>query len=114
MFIELTQKSSYWIVITYSVILEKSLLFKVKLNSSPWGLKESKATEHELKTHLTYLTVSVLTICNLESTLINSTFYVLKLEKAMAPHSSTLAWKIPWIEEPGRLQSMRSLRVGHD
>ena len=31
----------------------------------------------------------------------------------MAPHSSTLAWKIPWTEEPGRLQSMRSLGVGH-
>ena len=36
------------------------------------------------------------------------------LEKAMAPHSSTLAWKIPWAEEPGGLQSMGSLRVGHD
>ena len=36
------------------------------------------------------------------------------LEKAMAPHSSTLAWKIPWMEEPGRLQSTGSLRVGHD
>ena len=35
-------------------------------------------------------------------------------EKAMAPHSSTLAWKIPWTEEPGRLQSMGSLPVGHD
>ena len=33
---------------------------------------------------------------------------------AMAPHSSTLAWKIPWTEEPGRLQSMGSLRVGYD
>ena len=32
----------------------------------------------------------------------------------MAPHSSTLAWKIPWMEEPGRLQSMGSLRVGQD
>ena len=32
----------------------------------------------------------------------------------MAPHSSTLAWKIPWMEEPGRLQSIGSLRVGHD
>ena len=32
----------------------------------------------------------------------------------MAPYSSTLAWKIPWMEEPGGLQSMRSLRVGHD
>ena len=36
------------------------------------------------------------------------------LEKAMATHSSTLAWKIPWTEEPGRLQSMGSLRVRHD
>ena len=35
------------------------------------------------------------------------------LEKAMATHSSTLAWKIPWLEEPGRLQSMGSQRVGH-
>ena len=35
-------------------------------------------------------------------------------EKAMAPHSSTLAWKIPWMEEPGRLQSMGSIGVGHD
>ena len=36
------------------------------------------------------------------------------LEKAMAAHSSTLAWKIPWTEEPGRLQSMGSVRVRHD
>ena len=38
----------------------------------------------------------------------------LALEKAMAPHSRTLAWKIPWTEEPGRLQSMGLLRVRHD
>ena len=36
------------------------------------------------------------------------------LEKEMATHSSTLAWRIPWREEPGRLQSMGSQRVGHD
>ena len=36
------------------------------------------------------------------------------MEKAMATHSSTLAWKILWMEEPGRLQSMGSLGVGHD
>ena len=35
-------------------------------------------------------------------------------EKAVAPHSSTLAWKLPWTKEPGRLQSMGSRRVGHD
>ena len=36
------------------------------------------------------------------------------LEKEMAAHSSTLAWKIPWMEEPGGLQSTGSQRVGHD
>ena len=36
------------------------------------------------------------------------------LEKEMATHSSILAWRIPWIEEPGRLQSMGLQRVGHD
>ena len=36
------------------------------------------------------------------------------LEKEIAIHSSTIAWKIPWIEEPGRLQSMGSHKVGHD
>ena len=35
-------------------------------------------------------------------------------EKAMAPHSSTPVWQIPWMEEPGRLQSMGLQRVGHD
>ena len=39
---------------------------------------------------------------------------IILAEKAMATHSSTLAWKIPWTEEHGRLQSMGSLRVGHD
>ena len=38
----------------------------------------------------------------------------LSSEKAMAPHPSTLAWQIPWMEEPGRLPSMGSHRVGHD
>ena len=41
-------------------------------------------------------------------------FHFHALEKAMTPHSNTLAWKIPWMEEPGRLQSMGSLRVRHD
>ena len=43
-----------------------------------------------------------------------SRWVVLKPEKAMAPHSSTLAWKIPWMEEPGGLLSMGSHRVRHD
>ena len=48
-----------------------------------------------------------------ESLIIYMFIYIL-LEKAMAPHSSTLSWKIPWAEEPGGLQSMGSRRVGHD
>ena len=39
---------------------------------------------------------------------------VMHREKAMAPYSSSLAWRIPWMEEPSRLQSMGSLRVRHD
>ena len=56
---------------------------------------------HEIKRHL-LLGRKVMT--NLDN----------MLEKAVAPHSSTLAWKIPWTEEPGGLQSMGSLRVRHD
>ena len=42
------------------------------------------------------------------------TFHFPALEKEMATHSSVLAWRIPWMEEPGRLPSMGSHRVGHD
>ena len=45
---------------------------------------------------------------------LNKVCLVKAMEKAMAPHSSTLAWKIPWTGEPGGLQSMWSRRVGHD
>ena len=41
-------------------------------------------------------------------------YLVFCTEKAIAPHSSTLAWRVPWMEEPGGQQSMGSLRVGHD
>ena len=44
----------------------------------------------------------------------NDSFCPTVMEKAMAAHSSTLAWKIPWTKEPGVLQSMGSLRVGHN
>ena len=42
------------------------------------------------------------------------TFHFHALEKEMAAHSTVLAWRIPWMEEPGGLQSMGSLRVGHN
>ena len=44
----------------------------------------------------------------------NGPIYGTDSEKAMAPHSSTLAWKVPWMEEPGGLQSMGLLRVRHN
>ena len=50
----------------------------------------------------------------IRATTIITSIYQTPLEKAMAPHSSTPARKIPWMEEPGRLQSMGSLRVRHD
>ena len=50
----------------------------------------------------------------LQETRIRALGQEVPLEKEMATHSSTLAWKIPWTEEPGRLQSMGSQRAGHD
>ena len=59
-----------------------------------------------LHIHLTWNMPLILSLFSIRSLLFS--------EKAMAPHSSTLAWKIPWMEEPGGLQSMGSLRVRHD
>ena len=50
----------------------------------------------------------------MQETRVRSLGWEVSLEKEMAAHSSILAWKIPWMEEPGRLQSMGSQRVGHD
>ena len=58
------------------------------------------------------LTIFSLVACSSQEDFIED--YSTGMEKAMAPHSSTLAWKIPWREEPGRRQSMGLLRVGHD
>jgi len=50
----------------------------------------------------------------MQETRVRSLGWEVSLEKEMAAHSSILAWKIPWMEEPGRLQSMGSQRVVHD
>ena len=69
---------------------------------------------------LVFLSINFLINCQCDFplyTLRIHTFYrdvCCYVEKAMVPHSNTLAWKIPWTEEPGRLQSMGSLRVGND
>ena len=81
-------------------------------------IKLSKCANGDLKTVLEQTQWGLL--LHVKSTSINLYNFCVILtsirnnEKAMAPHSSTLAWKIPWMEEPGRLQSMGPLRVGHD
>ena len=58
--------------------------------------------------------ITVKRLSTMQETGVRSLGWEDPLEKEMAIHSSTLAWKIPWMEEPGRLQSMGSQRVGHD
>ena len=86
-----------------------------------WGRKESDTTERLNWTELTdiYQKINIITVYTKrtkEKVTAQEMFtiYISYKEKAMAPHSSTLAWKIPWMEEPGRLQSVGSQRVGHN
>jgi len=67
---------------------------------------------HKSRASLVALTVKCLPA--MRETWVRSQGWKDPLEKEMATHSSTLAWKIPWTEEPGGLQSMESQRVGHD
>ena len=69
--------------------------------------------------HQAVITECPLILCSSDFLKVSLLFFFISVythntEKAMAPHSSTPAWKIPWTEEPGRLQSMGSPRVGHD
>ena len=91
--------------------------FQVSFHSNP----TEKQCQRMLKlphncTHLTWtsLAQTVKHLPTLWETQIQSLGWEDLLEKEMATHSSILAWKIPWMEEPGRLQSMGSQRVGHD
>ena len=69
----------------------------------------------KLLTFLVAQTVKHLpTMPTMQETQVQSLGWEDLLEKEMATHSSTLAWRIPWTVEPGRLQSMRSQRVGHN
>ena len=60
------------------------------------------------------MTQKIKRLSTMQETRVQSLGWEDPLEKEMAIHSSTIAWKIPWTEEPGRLQSMGSQRVGHD
>ena len=89
-----------------------------------WGLATSgiKDSSMWLRAGLPHPCVYMLWTCSAKSNsstsgerkIVKLTCTSLIVEKEMAAHSSVLAWRIPWTEEPGRLQSMGSLRVGHD
>ena len=64
--------------------------------------------------HTSLVTQSVKNVSAVQETQVRSVGWEDPLEKEMATHSSILAWKISWTEEPGGLQSMGSQRVGHD
>ena len=90
------------------------------VGSSLWGHKELDTTERLHFTSLQSNTSRIgresfhFALASTEDYHLTKIAANLTGEKAMAPHSSTLAWKIPWAEEPGRLQSMGLLGVGHD
>ena len=86
----------YGILFAHNINISSSMLFILFLNGQ----------------YFHYFSISEGTIFPSHNFILHNS--LLALEKAMAPHSSTLAWKIPWMEETGRLQSMGSLRVRHD
>ena len=73
-----------------------------------------KSSEVDIKVHVSSVAQMVKRLSTMQETRVRSLGWEDPLEKEMATHSSTIAWKIPWTEEPGRLQSMGSQRVGHD
>ena len=94
--------------ITKSMDMSLSKLWEIVKDRAGWH-----AAVHEVaKTSLVAQTVKRLS--TMQETRVRSLGWEDPLEKEMAIHSSTIAWKIPWTEEPGRLQSMGSQRVGHN
>ena len=89
-------KVRVYTILKYSFVVVQSLSH-VWLFATPW----TAARQASLSFTISAKWCLCFLICYLE-------------EKAMAPHSSTLAWKIPWMGEPGRLQSMGSRRAGHN
>ena len=124
-----------WVAISFSNAwkwkVKVKSLSRVQLSATPWtaayqappsmGISRQEYWSGVPLLSLIYIYIYTHThiyVCVTEShTKKNSTFWnsvMFISEKAMAPHSSTLAWKFPWMEEHGRLQSMGSQRVGHD
>ena len=107
-------------------VLHSVLLGLILLKNTPTSVPQASATYMGKFLHFfgKWAVSSLLRLCNWHSercwvitsyeSIGNKGTWGVGSEKAMAPHSSTLAWKIPWMEEPGRLQSMGSRRVRHN
>ena len=78
---------------------------------SPWGHKELDTTETTEHACIERVAQMVMNLSTMQETWVQSLGWEDPLEKGMATHSSILAWKIPWAEEPGGLQSMGFQRV---
>ena len=91
-----------------------TLAWKIPWKEKPGRLQsmESERVGHDWATSLSFTKWFLIFVSPLIQ--VQSLCWEDPLEKEMATHSSTLAWKIPWTEEPGRLQSTGSQRVGHD
>ena len=99
-----------WLNWTELIFLQRGVTFTVLKPSTQDG-------KHRFPRMLSWVKLGGFTPTSLSETMCTTSvdiFGTTYIEKAMAPHSSTLAWKIPWTEEPGRLQSIGSLRVRHD
>ena len=85
------------------------------MQPTPWGSNRTQeGPRHLLVAGTSLMAQMVKRLPAMRETWVQSLGQEDRLEKAMAPHSSTIAWIIPWTEEPGKLQSMGSQRVGHD
>ena len=78
------------------------------------GCTTSKRTSHKVDTGASLVAQTVKNLHAVQETWVPSLGQEEPLEKGMATHSSILAWRIPWTEEPGGLQPTGSQRVGHD
>ena len=88
---------------------------RIRKGNVTWGRVGNGAREEETLLHsLPLLLGNHQNLLGLWFQLALRCYLGFRAEKAMAPHSSTLAWKIPWTEKSGGLQSMGSQRVGHD
>ena len=79
-----------------------------------WGRKESDTTERLIRSDLIPGSSAGKNLPVMQETLVQFLGWEDPLEKGKATHSSILAWRIPWTEEPGKLQSMGLQRVRHD